>query len=173
VVLLGASLVALVAPLAGVMPHYVACIAGLIYLRFLQTLARLWNWKPLGRPIGFAIATACVTLFVYHFAANLLDLRTGEPVPRLALAKDSVIQTLQKEPGPKLVLVRYSPEHSVHEEWVENSANIDTQPIVWAREMGEEKDRPLIQYFHDRKVWLLEPDHSPVILSAITQYARP
>ena len=156
-ILLGASLIALVAPLAGTMPHYVACIACLLYLRFLQTLTRLWAWKP----AGIIISMAVVALFLFHFATQVLDLRTGEEVPRLAIAKDAVIRTLQKDPGPKLVLVRYSPDHLIHEEWVTNGANIDAQPIVWAREMGRDQDRPLIQYFKNRQPWLLEPDQSP------------
>jgi hypothetical protein len=160
-ILLGASLIALVAPLAGTMPHYVACIACLLYLRFLQTLTRLWAWKP----AGIVISMAVVALFLFHFATQVLDLRTGEEVPTLALAKDAVIRTLQKDPGPKLVLVRYSPDHLIHEEWVENLANIDAQPIVWAREMGPDQDRPLIQYFHSRSVWLLQPDQQPVKLT--------
>jgi hypothetical protein len=156
-ILLGASLIAIVAPLAGTMPHYVACIACLLYLRFLQTLTRLWAWKP----AGIIISMAVVALFLFHFATQVLDLRTGEEVPRLAIARDAVIRTLQKDPSPKLVLVRYSPDHLIHEEWVSNLANIDTQPIVWAREMGPDQDRPLIQYFKSRQVWLLEPDQSP------------
>jgi hypothetical protein len=156
-ILLGASLVAMVAPLSGTMPHYIACIACLLYLRFLQTLTRLWAWKPAGQ----ILAIAAVALFMIHFATQVLDLRTGELVPRLALARDAVIQTLQKEPGQKLVLVRYSPQHLIHEEWVTNLAGIDAQPIVWAREMGPAQDRPLLQYFQTRSVWLLEPDQSP------------
>jgi hypothetical protein len=160
-ILLGASLIAIVAPLAGTMPHYVACIACLLYLRFLQTLTRLWAWKP----AGIIISMAVVALFLFHFATQVLDLRTGEEVPRLAIAKDAVIRTLQKDPGPKLVLVRYSSDHLIHEEWVSNLANIDAQPIVWAREMGRDQDRPLIQYFKNRQTWLLEPDQSPVRLT--------
>lgn len=156
-ILLGASLIAIVAPLAGTMPHYVACIACLLYLRFLETLARLWTWKPTGQILAMAV----VALFLFHFATQVLDLRTGEEVPRLAIQRDAVIRTFEKEPGPKLVLVRYSPGHLIHEEWVANLANIDAQPIVWAREMGADQDRPLIQYFASRQAWLLEPDLSP------------
>ena len=160
-ILLGASLLGLVAPLVGTMPHYIACIVCLLYLRFLQTLSRLWTWKPVGTVISMAV----VGLFLFHFATQVLDLRTGEQVPRLALAKDAVIRTLQKDPGPKLVLVRYSPDHLIHEEWVTNLANIDAQPLVWAREMGPDQDRPLIQYFKNRQTWLLEPDQSPPTLT--------
>jgi hypothetical protein len=163
-ILLGASLVAMVAPLSGTMPHYIACIVCLPYLRFLQTLTRLWAWTPAGRILAMAV----VALFLFHFAAQVLDLRTGELIPKFALARDAVIQTLQKQPGPKLVLVRYSPAHYIHDEWVTNLANIDAQPIVCAREMGAEQDRPLIQYFHNRQVWLLEPDQSPAKLMPYT-----
>jgi hypothetical protein len=49
----------------------------------------------------------------------------------------------------------------MHDEWIENAANIDASPIVWAYEMGPAQDRPLIEYYRDRQVWLLEPDQSP------------
>jgi hypothetical protein len=59
------------------------------------------------------------------------------------------------------VLVRYGANHNPHEEWVYNRADVDASQIVWAREMGPEQDRPFLEYFRDRRVWLLEPDHSP------------
>jgi hypothetical protein len=31
--------------------------------------------------------------------------------------------------------------------------------------MGPEQDRPLLEYFRNRKVWLLEPDQTPPKLS--------
>lgn len=174
--LLVAMLLALL-PLTGFAPHYAAAMAGLLYLRFLQTLTRLWNWRARGKPVGFAIATFFVALFVYQFAGHVSDLRTGESVPRLAIARDTVLRTLEAKPGPHLVLVRYSPEHYIHEDWIYNRADIDASPIVWAREMGVEQDRPFIEYFHDRKVWLLEADQSPPRLvpytSAVPEGSQP
>ena len=150
------------APLTGFAPHYAAAFASLGYLRFLQTLKRLERWRPFGRPLGISVAAFFVVLIPYQFGSELARLfRNGEYVPRLAIARDSVIAQLNKQSGRHLAILRYAPDHYVHDEWVYNRADIDAAPIVWAREMTPEQDRPFIEYFHDRKVWLLEPDQSP------------
>ena len=59
------------------------------------------------------------------------------------------------------MLVRYAPKHSIHEEWVYNRADIDVSSIVWAREMNPLQDAELLDYFHDRRVWVLDADASP------------
>jgi hypothetical protein len=53
----------------------------------------------------------------------------------------------------------------VHDHWrqgffdyVYNAADIDGAPIVWARDMGPEKNQELLNYYRGRKVWLLEAD---------------
>ena len=56
------------------------------------------------------------------------------------------------------MIVRYSPEHSYHAEWVYNEADIDGAKVIWAREMDEEHNRLLLEYFKDRHIWLVEPD---------------
>ena len=40
--------------------------------------------------------------------------------------------------------------------------------VVWARDMGVAKNQELIDYYKDRKVWLVEPDERPV---RVTPYA--
>jgi len=149
-------------PLTGFAPHYGAAFACLAYLRFLQTLTRLRGWQPAGKPLGFAVAVFFVVLIPYQFGDELVRVfRNGEFVPKFAIMRDSVLAKLDREPGRHLVLVRYSADHYVHDEWVYNRADIDASRIVWAREMTPEQDRPFVEYFQGRKIWLLEADQSP------------
>jgi hypothetical protein len=64
-------------------------------------------------------------------------------------------------PGEHLVLVRYAPEHIVHNEYVYNEADIDHAKIVWARGIPSRDLSALLAYFRNRRVWVLEPDEDP------------
>jgi hypothetical protein len=57
-----------------------------------------------------------------------------------------------------LIVVRYSDDHNIHDEWVNNGADIDDSKIIWARELDEQQNAKLFAYFKDRKIWLVEPD---------------
>jgi hypothetical protein len=155
-------------PLIGFQPHYAAPIAGLLYVRFLQTLSRLHQWRPAGKPLGPAVGVFFVSLFCYQFAAtvSILFHGGGMSVPPFAVARDSIAQELAHKPGRQLVLVRYEPKHNPLDEWVWNRADIDGSQTVWARGMDGAQDRDLIRYFGDRKVWLLEADKTPPRLTA-------
>jgi len=43
-------------------------------------------------------------------------------------------------------------------EWVFNGADIDSQKIVWARDMGSERNRELLDYYRGRKFWEVKAD---------------
>jgi hypothetical protein len=81
----------------------------------------------------------------------------------------AVNQALAEVPGRQLVIVRYSPRHIFQEEWVYNAADIDGARVVWARDLGHEQNRELLNYYPDRNVWLLEPDEQP---PSITPYVQ-
>jgi hypothetical protein len=149
-------------PVVGFQYHYAAAILPLIYLRFLQSVDRLRNWRPGSKPLGFALAVALIALIPIQFGHDVRKLFTeGEYAPPMALPYHNVVRQLDALPGRHLVLVRYAPNHNPYQEWVYNRADIDSARIVWAREMSPPEDAPLIQYFHGRSVWLLEPDQSP------------
>ncbi len=162
-------------PLSGFLLHYVAPIAGLLYVRFLQTLSRLHGWRPAGKPLGTAVAVFFVALFGYQFAMDVSTVAHGGGTtgPPFASARNSIEQKLAHMPGRQLVLVRYAPGHSPHQEWVWNHADIDGSQTVWARAMDSSNDRELIEYYRsrqpDRQAWLLDPDQNPPRLTVYSE----
>jgi hypothetical protein len=70
-------------------------------------------------------------------------------------------EAVREHPGRHLILVRYSGTLRPIEEWVYNGADIEGAPVVWAHDLGPSENRRLIQYFHDREVWLFQPTIDP------------
>ena len=78
------------------------------------------------------------------------------------VARARVLAQLSAMDGKQLAIVRYGANHNaVMNEWVYNRADIDGAKVVWAREMDAADNRELLQYFHDRRAWLVEADESP------------
>jgi hypothetical protein len=71
-------------------------------------------------------------------------------------ARDAIMsQVAAQAGGPHLVIVRYQYIDNLNHDWVANGADIDSSPVVWARDMGAEKNAELLRYFSDRKAWLM------------------
>jgi hypothetical protein len=160
-------------------PQYLAPFVVLIYAVILQGLRHVRMWRLRKRRIGFALVRAipviCMVMVVVRLAATPLKLPTysalttwcSQAIPDYK--RDELITRLKKTGGRHLVIVRYTPDHIAHWEWVYNDADIDNAPVVWAREMDAGHNAELIRYFHDRHVWLMEPD---VDLLKLSNYSR-
>jgi hypothetical protein len=153
--------------------HYAAPLTAAVYTLILQAMRSLRLWYPDGRPVGRCLVRAvpliCFLMLPVRGAASWLHIPLPPTVGHTWYSTDShnrdrarILKQLESEPGKHLVLVRYRPEHDVLKEWVYNLADIDGSKVVWARDMGAEKNRELLDYFKDRKVWLVEPDQVPV-----------
>jgi hypothetical protein len=68
---------------------------------------------------------------------------------------------MEQRAGQQLVVVRYSALHNPLDEWVYNAPDIDNSKVVWAREMDAAHNLELMNYYRNRKVWLVEPDSIP------------
>ena len=139
-------------------PHYTAPLAATFFVLLVQCMRHLRLAKLGGRPVGLFLTRLIVILLLVGFA---LKAKLAEPPPEWARARARMVQQLGGAPGQHLVLVRYSPDHNVHEEWVYNAAEIDGAKVVWAREIRGRDLTPLLRYFHDRHVWVVEPDSDP------------
>lgn len=151
------------------LPHYFSPAACLLYLVLLQGMRhiRLWQWRgnPTGAAIVRAIPVICIALIVMRVGAVGLHAQIEPAWPRGNLDRVAVLHYLEHAPGRHLVLVRYeNPNHQVNWEWVYNNADIDDSKVVWARDMGDRDNQEILHYFHDRKAWMIDGDHSPPVL---------
>jgi hypothetical protein len=144
--------------------HYAAALTATTFALLVQSIRHLRRWEFQARPVGIFLTRLVVLLVlarVVVYARHPPEMQ--EP---WAHSRARVVKQLEATPNQHLVLVRYSPEHNPHHEWVFNSADIDHSKIVWAREIPGVDLRPLLDYFHDRVIWEVEPDQTPVRLHA-------
>jgi hypothetical protein len=129
---------------------------------------------PRLRRFQLCLARALPLVCLVVLAVRLIA-RPGEPRSEFSwccvgpgnTARTQLQTYLEKQPGSHLVFVHYSPQHNPHNEWVYNRADIDNSRVVWARELDDEQNRRLTDYYRGRHVWLVEPDKNPVPLSAL------
>jgi len=65
---------------------------------------------------------------------------------------------LEQQVNLQLVFVRYSRWHNVNNEWVYNHPDIMRAHVIWARDLGTDHNKMLLDLVKDRTVWLLEAD---------------
>ncbi len=162
-------------------PHYLAPFTAAFYAIGLQAMRHLRTWTPFGQPIGVASVRSavllCFVLAIVRICYQPLHLSVPQwPVTEWAAmwygpdhygtARTQIQQQLEMLPGKQLVMVRYSSGHNSLEEWVYNSADIDNSKIIWAREMSAADNASLLRYYHDRNIWLVQPDLHTGKLSA-------
>src|SRR5262245_61639555 len=139
-------------------PHYsapYAVNAVLVVILGMRALAGWW-WrdKPLGACLLVALFTALVVPTFGTIGRFLLD----GGMPTRASDRPYVEAQLERTSGRHIVFVHYGAQHKPRNEWVYNSAEIDSSPIVWAREWTPESNEALMRYFSDRFVWTVDAD---------------
>jgi hypothetical protein len=141
-------------------PHYAAPATCVIYALLAQAVRHLRTMEWKGRQVGVALSRALVVLVLLSTGVSIARRScdplwwtcTGDP------SRVAVIKQLMDTPGKHLIVVRYSDDHNIHDEWVYNGADIDGSKIIWARELDPEQNAKLFSYFKDRHIWLVEPD---------------
>jgi hypothetical protein len=161
-------------------PHYIAAAACLFLLVSVIALERLSRvtirGSAAGREAAQLLVMLCAAQFLFWYGFHLFantnasaamlqydawdDVNHGDPEGRIAV-RDRLAQSA----GKRLVFVRYWPQHRFTE-WIQNAADIDKAPVVWALDRGAAENEKLRRYYPDRTVWLLEPDARPPKLSS-------
>ena len=149
-------------PMTG--PFLALAVIGLHGLRSLE-----WRGRPLGLFLSRTLPLACAAVLLVPAGGVISGrLRVSEGKRTLPMylswccmladrtERSRTESELLGMPDRDLVLVRYTADYSVFDDWVYNDANIDRSPIVLALDLGTERNRQLLEYFKDRKVWTVE-----------------
>jgi hypothetical protein len=107
---------------------------------------------------ALAIPILACAIIIIRVMAAATHTQIEPAWPRGNLERATILSQLRAMPGEQLVLVSYGPDHDVNREWVWNRACIDSEKVVWARDMGDAQNQELLQYFKRRHAWRLEAD---------------
>jgi hypothetical protein len=145
-------------------PHYLAPATAIAFATLVQSIRHLRTIRIFRRPIGAALSRVIVLALLFD-VTQLVAQRLGDSQGWGGWGlsdRADLLHELESTPGKHVVLVRYGPDHSVHEEWVFNSADIDASKVIWARDLPGEVNDQLLRYYPDRTIWLATPDTGEV-----------
>ena len=175
-----------------IFPHYAAPIAGPFFVVLTYGWSRLRAFRVGQRRTGLLVARIiaifCVALLAVRVAAlcagikpetrhgplvaSLTNALSGEPpVAEWPYLRAAMERQLARFGVENLILVRYKEQEHPNLEWVYNRADIDGAPVVWAHELDPGSNQKLIDYFRNRRVWLLDADETPPKLTPYAAFA--
>jgi hypothetical protein len=162
------------------LPHYLAAFTAAFYAIGLQAMRHLRVWNPELKPVGATmvrlVVTVCFLSAGLRLLAGPLKIRVPEwPTgnwcamwfgpDHYGTERSAIESYLKQQTGKQLALVRYAYTREPMDQWVYNGSAIDDSKVVWAGEGDSVGNRELLNYYHDRKVWLVEPDATPARIS--------
>ena len=141
-------------------PHYFAPLLSVYYLLLINSINFLIQHNNLLiRRISRVTIPICL-LFTF-IDSNYFNRKHPNYIngtEKYMVQKQQIIDRLKQTESKHLILVKYSEDHLINEEWVYNEPNLGESQLIWARYMNEQKNQQLKDYYRSRTAWLLEPD---------------
>lgn len=144
------------------LPHYFAPATALLFLFLMQCMRHLrwfqWRERPVGLAFVRAVCVVYVATVLLRIALAVTHVHPEKDWQHGDVGRAAIVKELDALPGRDVVLVKYAPDFDLDREWVYNEGDIDGSKIVWARDMGPEKNQELLDYYRGRKFWIVEAD---------------
>lgn len=141
--------------------HYAGPATAALFIVAIQGLRHLRHWTTSGVPAGRLLSQAIPALVIVLAGASTAMSIVRPPGLPVNASRDEIAKSLREQGGKHVILVHYTGSQSPHEEWVYNSADIDSQDVIWAHDLGVEEDAALVRYYKDRTIWRFQPDLNP------------
>jgi hypothetical protein len=155
-------------------PHYVAPVAVVFAALQVEAIRRLRIYRRSDLPVGRVLALfALLTIPAQFVAKGVHEWWGARFPPGWEIERERIGNQLESGGGRHLVLVRYRARHDPFDEWVYNRADLEGEPVVWAREMSPAENRALMDHYKDRRVWLVTPDRFPIFVLPYTPFPLP
>jgi hypothetical protein len=122
-----------------------------------QPSRQVGNLPHFGSMLALLIPLCAIGLSLLDGAPALLH----EPAVFKVATRSRLEETVKEHPGKHLIIVRYTTPLRPIEEWVYNGSDLDAAPVIWSHDLGAQENRRLIAHFHDREVWLFQPNIDP------------
>jgi hypothetical protein len=153
----------------GASPHYLAPAAAVLIAIIVECCRHLRasrvyivNFLPMAMALVLTLRIAAQSLGMpytqkLNFQSWCCRVEGNHNKARIAAALDLI-------PDDHLVFVREKTDEYNLLQWIYNDADIDRSRIVWARDLGPERDAELVRYYSERKVWMVDPNVEPATL---------
>jgi hypothetical protein len=159
----------------GGQPHYAAPLTAAFYAATILAMRDL-RFTPSGRWLTRSVFMVATLLFAsvglasaFHAGPQPSWIRIWCTPSLQNPERARILTQLNQTAGEHLLIVRYHPDHDfAYDEWVFNGADINGSKVILARDMGQQ-NAELLEYFRNRRVWLIEPDNRPVKLTPYVQ----
>jgi len=107
--------------------------------------------------VGKSLTALLVAVFAFSVLVSFLPYFHAAPWP-VSQQRAELETRLNQDPGRHVILVRLGSTSYAypHFAWIYNRSDIDGSKVIWARDLDQEQNQKLCQYYQGREIWLLE-----------------
>jgi hypothetical protein len=151
-------------------PYYATPGAPLVVAVGVYGLRVLRIWRFRGRAAGWAAALSIILVLGSWMAIRLGQCvlnpyDQGDHGPYgIRVNRSRLVAELNRLPERHVVIVNVPAWHDHGVDWVYNGPDMSQSKILWARDMGWERNQELARYYAGRRIWILYPDAAQVRL---------
>jgi hypothetical protein len=169
-----------------VWPHYVSAWFGPVGLLAMIGWQRLQEWPSLiMRRLAIVFTVTLLSVFCFHLfkagiAAELISAKLHKDFhwnlnifgKHREQLENQLLESYDKSGLTQVVFVSYGPGHNYLEEWIYNRADVLKSAVIWARDLGEQRNIELRALLPQHQAWSLyvERDDEFPLLSPLPMF---